>query len=99
MIAGDMQAMTGVSEMARKLMSACEDAMAIINCANIEGDEHDTATAAFDEAASSLGELGFVYARAAAPHSLCEEQPGHRPRAPPPPHAPFRWVFEGITQL
>ena len=32
MIAGDMQAMTGVSEMARKLMSACEDAMAIINC-------------------------------------------------------------------
>jgi hypothetical protein len=61
MIAGDMQAMTDVSEMARKLMSACEDAMAITSCANTEGDEHDTATAAFDEAASSLGELGFVY--------------------------------------
>jgi hypothetical protein len=63
MIAGDMQAMTDVSEMARELMSACEDAMAmaIISCANTEGDEHDTATAAFDEAASSLGELGFVY--------------------------------------
>jgi hypothetical protein len=61
MLAGDMQAMTGVSEMAQKLISACEDAMAIINCANTEGGEHDTATAAFDEAASSLGELGFVY--------------------------------------
>jgi hypothetical protein len=35
--------------------------MKIINCANTKGDEHDTATAAFDEAASSLGELGFVY--------------------------------------
>jgi hypothetical protein len=53
--------MTGVSEMAQKLMSACEDAMTTINCVNTEGDEHDTATAAFDEAASSLGELGFVY--------------------------------------
>jgi hypothetical protein len=97
MIAGDMQAMTGVSEMARKLMSACEDAMAIINCANTEGDEHDTATAAFDEAASSLGELGFVYARAAAPHRGAAWPPTARTH--PPPHAPFRWVFEGITQL
>jgi hypothetical protein len=61
MLAGDMQAMTDVSEMAQKLISACEDAMAISSCANTEGDEHDTATAAFDEAASSLGELGFVY--------------------------------------
>ena len=44
-IAGDMQAMTDVSEMAQKLMSVCEDAMAIINCVSTEGDEHDTATA------------------------------------------------------
>ena len=61
MIAGDMQAMTDVSEMAQKLISVCEEAMAIINCANTEGDAHVAATAAFDEAASSLGELGFVY--------------------------------------
>jgi hypothetical protein len=61
MLAGDMQAMTDVSEMAQKLISACEDAMAVIICANTESDAHDTATAAFDEAASSLGELGFVY--------------------------------------
>ena len=60
-IAGDMQAMTDVSEMAQKLMSICEDAMAIINCDTTESDEHDTATAAFDEAASSLEELGFVH--------------------------------------
>jgi hypothetical protein len=56
-----MQAMTDVSEMAQKLISACEEAMAIISCANTEGDAHVTATAAFDEAASSLGELGLVY--------------------------------------
>jgi hypothetical protein len=57
-----MQAMTpDVSEMAQELISACEGAMVIINCADTEDDEHDTATAAFDEAASSLGELGFVY--------------------------------------
>jgi hypothetical protein len=31
-IAGDMQAMTGVSEMAQKLMSTCGGAMIIINC-------------------------------------------------------------------
>jgi hypothetical protein len=61
MLAGDMQAMTDVSEMAQKLISACEDAMTTTSCANTGGDEHDTATAAFDEAASSLGELGFVY--------------------------------------
>jgi hypothetical protein len=42
-------------------MSVCEDAMAITSCVNTEGDEHDTATAAFDEAASSLEELGFVH--------------------------------------
>jgi hypothetical protein len=58
MIAGDMQAMTDVSEMAQKLISVCVDAMAIINSANTEGGAHVTATAAFDEAASSLGELG-----------------------------------------
>jgi hypothetical protein len=61
MIAGDMQAMTDVSEMAQKLMSTCEGAMTIINCADTEGDEHDTANAAFDEAASHLEELGCVY--------------------------------------
>ena len=60
-IAGDMQAMTDVSEMAQKLISACEDAMVIISCDNTEGDAHVVATAAFDEAASSLGELGFEY--------------------------------------
>jgi hypothetical protein len=52
MIAGDTQAMTDVSEMAQKLMSACEGAMTAISCANTESDEHDTANAAFDEAAS-----------------------------------------------
>ena len=56
-----MQAMTDVSEMARKLISVCEEAMTTTNCANTEGDAHVVATAAFDEAASSLGELGFVY--------------------------------------
>jgi hypothetical protein len=56
-----MQAMSDVSEMAQKLISACEDAMVIINCDNTEDDAHVVATAAFDEAASSLGELGFEY--------------------------------------
>jgi hypothetical protein len=60
-VVGDMQAKTDVSEMARKLISVCEEAMAIITCANTEGGAHVVATAAFDEAASSLGELGFVY--------------------------------------
>jgi hypothetical protein len=54
--------MTGVSEMAQELMSTCEGAMAIINCADTESDEHDTpANAAFDEAASQLEELGYVH--------------------------------------
>jgi hypothetical protein len=53
--------MTGVSDMAQKLMSTCEGAMAIISCANTGSDEHDTATAAFSEAASNLEELGFVH--------------------------------------
>jgi hypothetical protein len=61
MIAGDMQAMTGVSEMAQKLMSTCESAMAIIYCADTDSDGHDAATTAFDEAASKLEELGFVH--------------------------------------
>ena len=61
MVAGDMQAMTDVSEMAQKLMSTCEGAMAITSCADTEGDEHGTANAAFDEAASHLEELGYVY--------------------------------------
>jgi hypothetical protein len=61
MIASETPAMTDVSEMAQKLMSICEGAMTIINCDTTEGDEHDTATAAFDEAASSLEELGFVH--------------------------------------
>jgi hypothetical protein len=61
MIAGDLQAMTDVSEMAQKLMSTCESAMAIICCADTESDEHDAANTAFDEAASKLEELGFVH--------------------------------------
>jgi hypothetical protein len=61
MIAGDTQAMTDVSKMAQKLMSTCEGAMTIINCANTESDEHDTANAAFDEAATHFEELGYVY--------------------------------------
>jgi hypothetical protein len=63
MIAGDLQAMTDVSEMAQKLMCTCEGAMAmaILNCDDTEGDGHDTANTAFDEAASQLGELGYVY--------------------------------------
>jgi hypothetical protein len=35
--------------------------MAIINCADTESGEHDTANAAFDEAASQLEELGYVH--------------------------------------
>jgi hypothetical protein len=61
MIASDTQAMTDVSDMAQKLMSTCEGAMTTTNCVNTESDEHDTATAAFDEAASKLEELGFVH--------------------------------------
>jgi hypothetical protein len=61
MIAGETQAMTDVSEMAQKLMSTCEGAMTIISCADTESDEHDTANAAFDEAATHFEELGYVY--------------------------------------
>jgi hypothetical protein len=61
MIASDTQAMTDVSDMAQKLMGTCEGAMTAINCVNTESDEHDTATAVFDEAASNLEELGFVH--------------------------------------
>jgi hypothetical protein len=56
-----MQAMTGMSEMAQELMNTCEDAMAIMNCAGTESDEHDTANAAFEDASSQLEELGFEY--------------------------------------
>ena len=42
-ITGDMQAMTGVSEMAREIMSACESAMAIMNCDDTESGGHDAA--------------------------------------------------------
>jgi hypothetical protein len=35
--------------------------MTTTSCANTESDEHGTATAAFDEAASNLEELGFVH--------------------------------------
>ena len=45
-IAGDMQAMTGVSEMAQKLMNSFEDAMAIM-------DHADTESAAYDKASST----------------------------------------------
>ena len=44
-IAGDMQAMSDVSEMAQKLIGVCEDAMAITSCANTGGDAHQTAIA------------------------------------------------------
>jgi hypothetical protein len=54
MIASETQAMADVSDMVQKLMSTCEGAMTIINSVNTGGDEHDTATAAFDEAASNL---------------------------------------------
>jgi hypothetical protein len=37
-LAGDMRAMTDVSEMAQNLISVCEEAMTTINCANTEGD-------------------------------------------------------------
>jgi hypothetical protein len=44
-IAGDMQAMTDVSEMARKLISVCEEAMTIISCANkASGTEREKVT-------------------------------------------------------
>jgi hypothetical protein len=61
MIAGDMQAMTDVSDMAQKLMSACGGAMAITNCADTESGAHDTATAAFEKSASQL-DLGATCA-------------------------------------
>jgi hypothetical protein len=60
-IAGDMQAMTDVSEMAQKLMSTCEDAMTVMNCADTESGAHDKAPAAFEETSSQLEELGFEY--------------------------------------
>jgi hypothetical protein len=53
MIASETRAMTDVSDMVQKLISTCEGAMTTISCVNTEGDEHDTATAVFDEAASS----------------------------------------------
>jgi hypothetical protein len=53
-IAGDMQAMTGVSEMAQELMSACEGAMTTTSCANTESGAHDTATATFEDSSSQL---------------------------------------------
>ena len=42
-------------------MNACEGAMTTINCADTESGAHDTANAAFDEAASQLEELGYEY--------------------------------------
>jgi hypothetical protein len=53
--------MTDVSEMMQKLMSACEGAMAIINCADTGSGAHDTASAAFEDSSSQLEELGFEY--------------------------------------
>jgi hypothetical protein len=61
MIAGDTRAMTGVSEMAQKLMSTCEGAMAIMNCADTGSGAHDPASNDFEEASSQLEELGFEY--------------------------------------
>jgi hypothetical protein len=53
--------MTGVSEMAQKLMNSFEDAMAIMDCADTESAAYDKASAAFEEASSQLEELGFEY--------------------------------------
>jgi hypothetical protein len=41
-IAGDMQAVTDVSEMAQELMNTCEGAMAIMGCADTEKVGHMT---------------------------------------------------------
>jgi hypothetical protein len=67
-IAGDMQAVTEVSETvslsetAQGLMNSFEDAMAIMGCADTESGAYDNASAAFEEQASSqLEELGFDY--------------------------------------
>jgi hypothetical protein len=54
-----MQGVTGVSEMARKLMNSFEDAMAIMGCADTGSTAYDKASAAFEEASSQLEELGF----------------------------------------
>jgi hypothetical protein len=56
-----MQAMTGVSEMAQKLMSTCEGAMTTMGCVDTGSGAHDKASAAFEEASSQLEELGFEY--------------------------------------
>ena len=48
--------------MAQKFMSTCEGAMmTTTNCADTESEAHDTATAAFEESSSQLGELGYEY--------------------------------------
>jgi hypothetical protein len=65
-IAGDMQAVTDVSEMAQELMNTCEGAMAIMGCADTGSGAHDRTSAAFEEASSQLEELGFE----------CETPPG-----------------------
>jgi hypothetical protein len=51
-IAGDMQAVTDVSEMAQELMNTCEGAMAIMGCSDTESGAHGRASAAFEEASS-----------------------------------------------
>jgi hypothetical protein len=61
MTAGDMQAMTDVSETAQRLMSACEGAMTTMNCADTYSGAHDSASNDFEEASSQLEELGFEY--------------------------------------
>jgi hypothetical protein len=61
MIAGDMRAMTDVSETAQELMSACEGAMTTTNCADTGSGAYDSASNEFEEASSQLGELGFEY--------------------------------------
>ena len=52
---------TDVSEMAQKLMAACEGAMTTTNCASTGSEAQDTANAAFDVAASQLEELGCLH--------------------------------------
>jgi hypothetical protein len=60
-LAGDMRAVTEVSETAQGLMNSFEDAMAIMDCADTESGAYDIASAAFEEASSQLEELGFDY--------------------------------------
>jgi hypothetical protein len=63
-MAGDMQAVTGVSGTAQELMTnerLREGAMTTMNCADTESGAHDSASNEFEEASSQLEELDFEY--------------------------------------